>query len=144
MKLNPMGEVRYRIRLAQNYLREAEEAYRRGDWRMVVASSQLCAEDAGKAVIAFFKVPSCTHDPSPELIDTLNNIPGDTKKMVEELVYIVRSLAPEHGRSTYGEPLRGLTPWDIYSARDAERALMMAGKASENAVKILEKLGVEE
>ncbi|MEM2167967.1 MAG: HEPN domain-containing protein [Candidatus Bathyarchaeia archaeon] len=143
MKLNPLGEVRYRIRLAQRHLRDAEEAFRRSDWRMAVSSSQLCAENAAKAVIAFFKIPSWSHDPSPELTDLVDNIPSEARNLVEELVKIVRSLAPEHGRSTYGEPLRGLTPWDIYSGADAESALVMANKALKNAVAILKSLGVE-
>lgn len=73
LKFNPLNEVRYRIKLAQQYLKDAEEAFKRNDWRTVVASSQLCAESAAKAVIAFFKIPSWSHDPSPELIDILNN-----------------------------------------------------------------------
>ncbi|MBO3802049.1 MAG: HEPN domain-containing protein [Candidatus Brockarchaeota archaeon] len=124
-------------------MKDAEEAFRRSDWRIVVASSQSCAENAAKGVIAFFKVPSWSHDPSSELIDILSSIPSNVKKLGEGLVSIVRALAPEHGRSTYGEPTRGLTPWDIYSAADAERALGMAREALENAVMILKGLGVE-
>lgn len=110
---------------------------------MVVASSQLCAENAAKAVIAFFRIPSWSHDPSPELIDLLGYFPSNVGKLVEELTNIVRSLAVEHGRTTYGEPLRGLTPWDIYTSTDAEKALSMANRALENALRILQALGFE-
>jgi len=143
LKFNPLNEVRYMIKLAQQYLKDAEEAFKRNDWRTVVASSQLCTENAAKAVIAFFKIPSWSHDPSPELIDILNNVSSDLKKLIEELAKIVQNLAPEHGRSTYGEPIRGLTPWDIYSKIDAEKALSMAKKALENALTTLQKLKVE-
>jgi len=51
-KLDPESEVNYRVRLAQRYLLDAEDAYKRGDYRGVVASSQLVAENAAKAVIA--------------------------------------------------------------------------------------------
>ncbi|MGQ9513823.1 MAG: HEPN domain-containing protein [Thermoproteota archaeon] len=135
--------MRFRIKLAQHYLNDAEEAFNRSDCRMVVSSSQLCAEDAAKAVIAFFKIPSWSHDPSSELIDIRKKIPFNTERLLEELANMVRSLAPEHGRSSYGEPERGLTPWDIYSVADAERALGMARKSLENASKILKELGVK-
>lgn len=51
-------------------------------------------------------------------------------------------LAPEHGRSTYGEPLRGLTPWEIYSGEDAQKSLEMVREALEYAVGILRRLGI--
>ena len=143
LKFDPSSELMFRIRLAQEYLREAEEAFSRGDWRTAVASSQLSAENSAKAVIAYFRVPSWSHDPSPELMDVIGSIPGDVRNLVEELAEVVRRLAPEHGRSTYGEPLRGLTPWDIYSAVEAEEALDMARKALGNARVILRRLGVK-
>ena len=57
MKLDPRSEVRYRVELATRYLREAEEAFERRDYRGVIASSQLCAENAAKAVIAPYRIP---------------------------------------------------------------------------------------
>ena len=66
-KLNPISEVYYRLRLAEGFLKEAEDAFRRRDFRGVVASSQLAVENATKAVIAVYRVPSWSHDPSPEL-----------------------------------------------------------------------------
>jgi len=38
-KMNPKSEVDYRMKLAQQYLEESENAYRRGDIRSTVASS---------------------------------------------------------------------------------------------------------
>jgi len=32
MKINPLGEVSYRLKLAVHYLKDAEDAYRRGDY----------------------------------------------------------------------------------------------------------------
>ncbi|MCG2892951.1 MAG: HEPN domain-containing protein [Vulcanisaeta sp.] len=55
---DPMDEVRYRYRLAINYLGDANEAFNRGDWRGTVANAQLSAENAAKAVIAVYRVPS--------------------------------------------------------------------------------------
>jgi hypothetical protein len=46
-----MNEVRYRYRLAVNYLRETNDAFGRGNWRGTIANAQLSAENAAKAVI---------------------------------------------------------------------------------------------
>ncbi len=65
---DPIDEVNCRYRLAINYLREANEAFSRGgDWRGTIAAAQLSAENAAKAVIAVYRIPSRSHDPSSEL-----------------------------------------------------------------------------
>jgi len=143
LKLNPINEVLYRIKLAKKYLEEAEKAYGRSDWRTTVSSSQLSAENSGKAVVAFYKIPSWSHDPSHELLEIISTTPLEITEKIERLTEINRLLAPEHGRSTYGEPLRGLTPWEIYSDGDAERSLRMAREAFHYAVAILKELGVD-
>ncbi len=142
MKLNPINEILYRINLAKKYLEEAEKAYGRSDWRTTVSSSQLSAENSGKAVIAFYRIPSWSHDPSPELLEIISMMPSEMTERIEKLAEITRSLAPEHGRSTYGEPLRGLTPWEIYTDEDAEKSLQMAREAFHYAVTILKELGI--
>jgi len=129
LKLNPQSEVQYRVKLATRYLKEAEEAIKRKDYRNTVASSQLCAENAAKAIIALYRIPSWSHDPSHELLEITPNLKPKLRKLAEELAEIARKLAPEHGRTTYGEPAKGLTPWDIYSEEDAVEALTMARKA---------------
>ena len=140
---DPIDEVNYRYRLAINYLREANEAFSRGDWRGTVAAAQLSAENAAKAIIAVYRIPSWSHDPSGELEDVMANLPGDLANLAGELAVMVRRLAPEHGRSTYGEPERGLTPWEIYSRGDAEAALGMARRAVEIMRAVLRALGIE-
>lgn len=142
MRLNPSNEVSYRARLAAQYLMEAQEAFKRGNHRLAVASSQLSAENSAKAVIALFRAPSWSHDPSHELLEVSSTLPPDLKKLAEELADITRQLAPEHGRATYGEPLRGLTPWDLYDERSAFEALSKARIAKEVMNMILRKLGV--
>jgi len=138
--INPRREVEYGLKLAERYLSDAEEAFARGDYRGTVASSQLSVENSAKAVIALFRVPSWSHDPSHELREFLSQLPGDFRELGEELANYAQTLAPEHGRSTYGEPVRGLTPWELYSEEDAERALRYARKALRNARLIVERL----
>ena len=140
---DPIDEVNYRYKLAINYLREANEAFNRGDWRGTVANAQLAAENAAEAVIAVYRIPSWSHDPSGELESIINNLPRDLTDLARELAAIARRLAPEHGRSTYGEPERGLTPWEIYGRQDAENSLNMARRAVEIMKTVLRALGLK-
>ena len=140
IKINPKSEVDYRMKLAQLYLGDAEDSHKREDTRGTVASSQLAVENAAKAVIAVYRIPSWSHDPSHELRDIIGQIPQNLRPLAEELADIAELLAPEHGRATYGEPIKGLTPWEIYRREDAETALRHARRAVELAKLILEGL----
>lgn len=140
MKLNPQSEVQYRVELATRYLKEAEDAIERRDYRSTVASSQLCAENAAKAIITLYRIPSWSHDPSHELLEVIRHLRPELRRLAEELAEIARKLAPEHGRATYGEPTRGLTPWDIYGEEDALEALSMARRALKLMKTILKEL----
>ena len=126
----------YRRKLTENYLKEAEESFSRGDHRHTVESSQLVAENAAKAIIAFHRIPSWSHDPSMELLELLAQLPKGLRGKAERLAEIVHKLAPEHGRVTYGEPTRGVTPWELYGKNDAEEALGLAREC----MKLLEKI----
>jgi len=104
-------------------LRDAEEAFIRGDYRSTAASSQLVAENVVKAIIAVYRIPSWSHDPSNELRELLTNMSMNIRSFVEELAEITESLASEYGRAIYGEPLQGLTPWEIYDRDYAKKDL---------------------
>lgn len=69
-------------------------------------------------------------------------MPQGSRKLAEELAEISRILAPEHWRCTYGEPARDLTPWEIYTKGDAEKALQYAKKVIVNTKSILRNLGI--
>jgi HEPN domain-containing protein len=58
--------------------------------------------------------------------------------MARELAEIAHELAPEHGTATYGRPVEGLTPWDIYDKERALEMLRKARRAVELARQILE------
>jgi len=142
LRLDPREEISYKVKIAKRYLEEAGNAYRRRDYRLVVSSSQLSVENAAKAVIAVFRTPSWSHDPSNELLELLNQLPEHIRNYTRELASIARTLAPEHGRVTYGEPSRGLTPWEIYGEKEAIKSLEMATRALRLMEKILAELGV--
>ena len=63
MSLNPLSEIKYRLRLASEHLQRAERLFNLGDWVGTVSSSQIAVENFAKAVIAVFEVPTWSHDP---------------------------------------------------------------------------------
>ena len=99
LKFNPFSEVEYRVRLAERYLADAKGAFERGDFRGTVAASQLAAENAAKAVVAVYRVPSWSHDPSHELREAAAQMPASLKPLAEELASVAELFAPEHARA---------------------------------------------
>lgn len=129
MRFNPTHEMEYRLILAQKYLEDAEQRLRSSDFRGCVQYSQLAAENAAKAVIAMRRTPSWGHDPSGELLEVANELDSDRREKAVRLAEISSRLAPEHGRTTYGEPERFLTPWMLYDLQGAEGAIALAREA---------------
>jgi HEPN domain. len=99
-ELNPGEEVMYRLSLAREHLERARKRLSIEDWAGVVEAAQLSAENAAKAVIAHFHVPSWSHDPSRELQEIVTQLSPTLVGAAHKLATIVRELAPEHGIST--------------------------------------------
>jgi len=140
--IDPIEEIKYRYDLALQNFSRAESLLNLRDWAGSVHFSQLAVENFAKALVAVFEVPIWGHDPSNQLLELKNNFPKEYIKEIDELASIVRALAPEHSRSTYGEPDRGLTPADIYTEAHAFDAFDKAKKAREIAMRVLEALKV--
>lgn len=137
MSLNPLEDVKYRYTLASQSLSRAESLHRLNDWAGSVHFSQLAIENFAKALIALFEVPVWNHDPSNQLLRLRNRLPKECIEELNELAIMVRELAPEHARSTYGEPDKGLTPADVYTEKHATDAVGKAKRAGEIAERVL-------
>lgn len=143
MSLNPLAEARYRRRLAVEHLGRAERLLSLRDWVGAVSSSQLAIENFAKSLIALFEVPTWSHDPSNQLNSLTSKMPREVASDAKQLVSLVLKMAPEHGRSSYGEPNAGLVPSDIYREEHATEALRNAKKAQAIAEKLLNLLNVK-
>lgn len=143
MSFNPLSEVRYRYKLAVEHLERAGRLFPLRDWVGTVSASQLAVENFAKAVIAVFEVPTWSHDPSNQLNSLILKLPRDVVDEVKELVSLVREMAPEHGRSSYGEPSVGLVPSDIYREDHASNAFEKGKKARKITETVLEKLNIK-
>ena len=143
MSIDPIIEAKYRFRLAKQHLSRAERLFKLSDWVGVVQFSQLAIENFAKTLIALFEIPTWSHDPSNQLIRLINKFPQDTINNIQELANLVKEVAPEYGRSTYGEPEKGLTPNEIYDEDKARNILYKAYKAQEIVNKVLKKLNIQ-
>ncbi len=141
MEIDPEEEVLYRLNLAYEQLEAAAKRLKIEDWVGVVQASQLAAENAAKAIIAHFYIPSWTHDPSGELRAISDKIPARFKKDIDRLIEIVSTLAPEHGRTSYGIPTERVTPGQLYDKEKAENAFNIAREAASISRRILKHLG---
>jgi len=129
LKFNPLREMEYRGQLAREYLEDSEERFRSNDFKGCVQYAQLAAENAGNAVVATRRTPSWGHDPSPELLEIAKELESEEKTKANRLAEISMMLAPEHGRTTYGEPERFLTPRMLYDLQAADIAITLAREA---------------
>jgi len=143
MSFNPLSEIRYRYKLAVEHLERAERLFSLGDWAGAVSASQLAVENFAKAVIAVFEVPTWSHDPSNQLNSLTAKMSSDVADDVIGLAGLARELAPEHSRSSYGEPSAGLVPSDIYVEDHASDALRKGRKARKVAERVLSSLNVK-
>jgi HEPN domain-containing protein len=129
--------VEYRAQLAREYLEDAESRLRSDDYKGCVQYSQLASENAAKAVIATRRTPSWAHDPSAELLEVAKELAPKLAEKASRLAEISSLLAPEHGRTTYGEPERFLTPKMLYNLEWANHAITIAREAIEIMNEIL-------
>lgn len=144
--MNSEEEAKYRLTLAQGYLKRAEEASKHGDHLAVISNSQLSVENSAKAVISCFRIPSWSHDPSNELLEVTESNRDKIEKRTGINVYHALStlasyssnLAPEHGRMSYGDPSLRIPPWDLANAKRAKEALSYARESVEIAKKFIE------
>jgi HEPN domain-containing protein len=141
MEINPKDEVNYRRNLAKEHLNAAIKRFQIEDWPGAVQASQLAAENAAKAVIAHFHLPSWSHDPSEELKEIITNVPIDLQDSISKLIEITGTLAPEHERTSYGIALKRITPEQLYDRHKAEKAIKMAHEALKTSEVILKYLG---
>lgn len=145
--MNSEEEAKYRISLAEGYLKRAEAAAKRKDHLAVISNSQQAVENSAKAIISCFRIPSWSHDPSNELSEVME----DNRDKIEEkigtsifqdvntLALYSRNLAPEHGRMSYGDPNLRIPPWELADPKRASETLNYAQNSVRIAKKFIEK-----
>nr|MDO8135585.1 hypothetical protein [Candidatus Njordarchaeum guaymaensis] len=72
----------------------------------------------------------------------LARLPAQSVDDVKKLADLAREMAPEHGRSSYGEPSAGILPSDIYREDHASDSLDRARKARKTTDEVLRQLNI--
>jgi len=137
--MNTVDEVAYRFALSAGFLAEAEQDLTLDRWRSCVDNAQLTIENAGKAVLALFNVPSKTHDPAPQIAAMLRDqeLPDDLRKIILEMLPDLLAFGKrEHFLTDYGDETTYTLPWDLFDEESAEKALATARNTFEGAKKV--------
>lgn len=134
------AEALYRLRLAQGFLQEARQDVALGRWRAAVDNSQLCVENAAKAVLALLGPVGRSHNPALLLQQALQEgrFPVEEAHLVKALTMRAEMLGPDiHIQTDYGDEAGGQTPWELFGEEDAYQALQMAEEALSLAERLI-------
>ncbi len=138
--MNSYDQAHYRLRVAEGYLKEAQEDVGLRRWRSCVDNSQLAAEQAAKAVLGLLGPIGRTHTPFVFLRQALqeSRFPEKSRTQVERLAECAELLGPEvHIKSDYGDEEMLLTPWELFDEGRAQQVLRLAEEAVRLARQII-------
>jgi len=134
--VNAPDLVQYRLRLAEGFLKEAEQDFGLERWRSCVDNAQLATENAGKSVLALFGVVPKTHDPAQQIAQILRtqNLPLNQRKAMEKMLPDLLALgSAEHFLTDYGDEVTFKLPWDLFDQSAAADALQAARRSIASA-----------
>ncbi|MBM3791576.1 MAG: HEPN domain-containing protein [Acidobacteria bacterium] len=138
--MNSPDLIRYRLRLADGFMQEAEQDFALERWRSCVDNAQLAAENAGKAVMALFGVVPRTHDPAQQIARILRaqDLPQARRELMEGMLPDLLALgSAEHFLTDYGDEVAYKSPWELFDKDAAASALEAARRSVDSARKIL-------
>ena len=139
-----MGPVdaRYRLSLAEGFLKEAEAAREHELHRAAVDAAQLSVENSAKAVVALCRPVPRIHELSG-VVDALmseDEFDDSERQSLARLRELAEMLGFEtHVRTDYGDELQGVTPWDLYDEAEARKAITYASEALRIASGLVER-----
>jgi HEPN domain-containing protein len=139
--VNSLDLVRYRIRLSEGFLAEAEQDFTLERWRSCVDNAQLATENSGKSVLALFGVIPKTHDPAQQLAQILRtrNVPPVILELMEKMLPELMALgSAEHFLTDYGDEVLYKLPWELFDQNAAADALKAARRSLESARAVIQ------
>ena len=138
---DPQEEYEYRLDLSREHLDESTRALKADAYIAAIHEAQLAIENAAKAVIAIFSIPSWIHNPAPELREIAKRVQEkEIRDLIEELAEIAEIAAPYHAGSSYGNAERRLTPRQVYTRREAQILVERANRAIDIALQVTSRI----
>ena len=132
--------IRYRLALADGFLREATQDRELERWRSCVDNSQLVVENSGKALLLLFGVSPKTHDPGRQIANLIaaGGPPEHLRAGLAEIASDLLALGPaEHVLTDYGDEATETLPWDLFSQDSAVQALALAERVLDHTRRLL-------
>ena len=139
--MNAHDLIEYRARLAEGFIKEAEQDFVLERWRSCVDNAQVATENSGKAVLALFGVVPKTHDPAQQVAQVLRtrSLPSTLRELMEKMLPDLLALgSAEHFLTDYGDEVAYKLPWDIFGKDAAADALQAARRSIEAARGIIQ------
>ena len=136
----------YRLKIAQGFLEESRQDVQLGRWRSTVDNAQLAVENSAKAVLSLVAPVGKTHNPAPQLRETLSKgyFPAEFSEKVERLAECAEQLGFDvHIQTDYGDETGRLTPWDLFDEEDAREAQSLAQETVDLADTIIREVRKE-
>ena len=123
--MNYKVSIEYRLRLAEGFLKEAEQDIELERYRSCVDNAQISIENSVKAVLFYFGPVAKTHTPAADLKQLIDSkkVPGKIKGVLMRIVETASGYGmKEHFLTDYGDEVELLTHWEIFSKEDAQKA----------------------
>lgn len=137
-------QVRYRIRLAEGFLKEAADDYAGKRWRSCVDNCQLSVENSAKAIAGCFGPIGKGHEPTVILTQVIE---GNKEEGIRDIIqkgwpFFEAIGFQQHILSDYGDEESLILPWELFKEEDAGKAVEAATGAIgvlRQVVKLLER-----
>lgn len=124
---------------AEERLKHAKEALKDGSYPFTIRACQEAVELSLKAALRIAGIePPKIHDVGPILRKNSNFFPEWFRGEINKMATISRTLRREREVSMYGDEELSLTPEEIYSAEDAEKAVRDCEFVLKNCKRLLD------
>lgn len=122
----------FRLTLAKEYHRRAEEYFTNKQWDRVVSNAQEAVENAGKSILYHFRPVPSTHDVDRALHEIIERkiAPEPFRtRLHKEFDAFTEMGAQKHIQATYGDEQAHIPPWELFQEPDANAAIDKARRA---------------
>ncbi|MBU1487677.1 HEPN domain-containing protein [bacterium] len=141
--MNSKDDAKYRLKLAEGFLKEARQNFDYRQIRSCVDNSQLAIENGAKAVIICFGPLGKTHNPVNALRRILKQekLTSEIERLINDLLPLIEGFGEEkHILIDYGDEESYTLPWNLFDENDAREAVERACKVIDLARKVVGKI----